>query len=890
MRALKSIVRGFFAIQAAVFLLLVVGAIMGGLRSHLGVFLAHSAWSEAYHQGAQIFACAIVAGILAVGLLFAMAWWTTRKPKPENRVWAIAASVANMGQGILFLLASHLTKGRLSFSPGDGLWFIGIGATGIFLFARSTEAAVPTVVVERKSVAGDRTRDLTRHTVTVLSCIAQIAAVILWSRWAFTRELARAYGLTWIALVAVASVLTTLIHECGHALIAWCFEMNLLSFKAGPFQWVKREGKWTFKLHLGGLLTPGGAVSAVSKDPSQPRWEEILMIAAGPLMNLLFGIPALYAVLRDDWPHYQQTWELVAFTASFCVIAAILNLVPFLSDEGAYSDGARILQIVTKSPLEEYHRAMASIASTATTERRYRDLDVTAIQRAASLFPDEFRGLHLNLCACHCFEDRSCFPEAAAALASAEAIYDQFAIDLPASLHTVFVIGHAYLNRDAAAARVWWDRMEAKGNERQNMDYWLARTALLWIEGDTKGAEDAWFKADMLAQALPKFGAYEFDRFRCFLLRQALNEQTAVAETIEAPSAAAPVLPLVAKEDASAWSPILPAWITMPQTAAIEAAPAAAIATDPITRIVPPPNKALTPANGTNSYGDTASMFARLSSLTAGSAEVSPATADLSPEPLAKCTPAVEGVKVEAELPVATNKLKPMARIVSAGSGKGAIDGANAADNDPFARILPPATRSLSDVLASATEKAPAASARWSARPSAPPLVGAPSITPLPVNAWTPLPLLDSTPDPVTSFLPSPVQVASQGTSVPAAFARKPRMIAPMPEVPFGAPAAEAMIEPNLSAEPSAEPAEVLTSTVEYPAVLPEWISHHAAMTPPQTVGPTAVSSVAIASAEVAPDPPEAAPQATPVSDAVEAPRFDPLAFIRAAAIKNLSA
>jgi Zn-dependent protease len=114
--------------------------------------------------------------------------------------------------------------------------------------------------------------------------------------------------------------------------------MNLLSFKAGTHSsGAKREGKWRFKLHLAGLLTPGGAVGAVSKDLDQPRWEEILMIAAGPLANLLIGVPAIYAVLHDDWPHYQQSWELIAFTASFCVIAAVLNLVPLYVRRGGHT-------------------------------------------------------------------------------------------------------------------------------------------------------------------------------------------------------------------------------------------------------------------------------------------------------------------------------------------------------------------------------------------------------------------------------------------------------------------------------------------------------------------------------------------------------------------------
>ena len=62
--------------------------------------------------------------------------------------------------------------------------------------------------------------------------------------------------------------------------------------------------------------------------------------------------------------------------------------------------------------------------------------------------------------------------------------------------------------------------MEGKKFERNNIDYWLAQSALYWIEGRLKEAEEAWQKADAAAQKLPQFGSYEFDRMRCALLRK----------------------------------------------------------------------------------------------------------------------------------------------------------------------------------------------------------------------------------------------------------------------------------------------------------------------------------------------------------------------------------
>ena len=74
-------------------------------------------------------------------------------------------------------------------------------------------------------------------------------------------------------------------------------------------------------------------------------------------------------------------------------------------------------------------------------------------------------------------------------------------------------------------------RMESKKPKRFNVDYWRADAALHWIEGDLKTANEALAKSEALAQKLPQAGAYEFDRYCCFLLRKALDETIAQQAT-----------------------------------------------------------------------------------------------------------------------------------------------------------------------------------------------------------------------------------------------------------------------------------------------------------------------------------------------------------------------
>jgi len=200
--------------------------------------------------------------------------------------------------------------------------------------------------------------------------------------------------------------------------------------------------------------------------------------------------------------------------------------------------------MLTDSPVVELHILSNTLSSTLVTARRPRDMDVAALLRTAERYAHEQRGVHLNLWAAESLEDAGRVPEACAAMAAAEAIYDSCGVELSAPLHTVFVLNHACNHHDAAAARLWWERMKTKKIEHQNSGYWLARTALLWVEGRLAEAEEAWQKANAKVKKLPEFGGYALDRARCAQLRQALDQASGVVERtreprLEVPSAAA---------------------------------------------------------------------------------------------------------------------------------------------------------------------------------------------------------------------------------------------------------------------------------------------------------------------------------------------------------------
>jgi hypothetical protein len=167
------------------------------------------------------------------------------------------------------------------------------------------------------------------------------------------------------------------------------------------------------------------------------------------------------------------------------------------------------------------------VSASLVTPTRPRDYEIQAIERASQGIDRGHEGLLLRIFESDYHLDRGEQTEAVQAFQQACAIYVQSATDISVELYSVFVFDWAFLLRDAASARQWWQRMEAKKPTRFNVDYWRAKSALAWIERDLKNANEAWEKSNLEAQKLPHAGAYEFDRYLCALLRKAIDESAA---------------------------------------------------------------------------------------------------------------------------------------------------------------------------------------------------------------------------------------------------------------------------------------------------------------------------------------------------------------------------
>lgn len=451
-----------------------------------------------------------------LGLTSAIAWWKLKTGRPGAKRWAISASLLFLAASAILIAAeaflnrySHGGHSPFGFVVVSVQMLLGFGGLIAFGEAESVRSVAPSP--SSPGVPGDCTSRAFDALVLVLEIGGMLALVDVCERWGWQQGLPVAHGSEWWIQWTAVIVSVVLIHESAHALFGLALGMKLRAFVVGPFQFQVVEGRWTFEFRITQLLAFSGAAGLVPVDPDQSRWNEVTMIAAGPVANLLTGAAAAAFAYTAPVSPWRPFWRLFALFAVVSLVGGVINLLPFRFGD-AYSDGANILHLFGSSPAADFRRAHRAVVSTLVSPRRPRDYNIEAIHRASAHLNSGKPALLLRLWAMAYYIDTGAINDAVSALAQAEQIYGESASDIPARLHTVFVINSILLRRDSAAARQWWQRMQDKEPERLNGDYWLAKCAFHWAEGDITAAQESFRNGKAHVDKLPATGAYNFDR------------------------------------------------------------------------------------------------------------------------------------------------------------------------------------------------------------------------------------------------------------------------------------------------------------------------------------------------------------------------------------------
>jgi tetratricopeptide (TPR) repeat protein len=298
--------------------------------------------------------------IPAIIVVYGMASLTYFLRRPSARIWGVLAGWINLllAGGVFALLRNvHAPVARIV--EDQGLLVV-MGIVSIFVFSAWRPAVQGRTPQLKPRVKGDGTHALLDAVPLLLSLVGYIGGMNLWYRWAEAQGL-KLYGgwgnegWFWPGLL-LASLITTFVHECGHALAARLTGMQIRGFAAGPLQWRARSGRWEFAFRWSGLLSSEGATKFDLNDPALVKRNAIAMVAAGPIANLYLGAAATWFALNAVGAPWQPAWLLLAFLSTFSLIAFVVNLIPARTAQ-TYTDGAKIWQLLSGRRWEEFHGA-----------------------------------------------------------------------------------------------------------------------------------------------------------------------------------------------------------------------------------------------------------------------------------------------------------------------------------------------------------------------------------------------------------------------------------------------------------------------------------------------------------------------------------------------------
>lgn len=522
--------RGFLRICFGYFTLIFLAVSIFTVRSMFWMHSSPYAWPlHPHRQLASIALLALSYFVRIIPILMAViygtAWWTLKHGMRSARNWAIAASILML----LFaaFVAARVTlrsAGRTHVHLGYFLFpalLLAVGVLGLIVFSRT-----PSEVIQSNSrkrhLQGDGTSAFLDLLVSGFALTGVWGGTILYTRWGHAQQLPFIRGSVSWPIILIIMFITVFLHEAAHASVGLALGMKLRTFVIGPVQWRIRDGRWTYRFVPGGFLSFAGSISIIPANLNQSRWAEIAMIAAGPLINLIVGVLMIFLTSSAKGQRWERSWEPLAFFALVNIVTFAVNLLPF-RPEALYSDGARILQLLSNGAWAELHRVFSMVLSSTITPLRPRDYDVSAIQRATAYFTHGREALALRLFATSHYLDQNQMSEARGSFAEAASILQDSHINISSDLLMTCVFNAVYLDHDAASARRYWNLSEGKSPTYFGVDYWLSRSALEFIENRPLEARHAWNVGAALARNLPTAGAYQFDRDRYRLMHDLLD-------------------------------------------------------------------------------------------------------------------------------------------------------------------------------------------------------------------------------------------------------------------------------------------------------------------------------------------------------------------------------
>lgn len=222
------------------------------------------------------------------------------------------------------------------------------------------------------------------------------------------------FVLGWVIILPVLYLLLIFLHEAGHAVGAVLARFRILTFVVNRLCITRQANGWQvrFRKPQKGL---GGMVNVLAPDTHNLRSRYALLIAGGPVANLLIGGLTLYlaynlviysAVTAPLLSSYLLHYGLLTF-GWLSVVVGALNLLPLNSKAGHIMDGKRLKQLIQGGPAMHQTLGMLHLQSLTYAGVRPRDWDLALVEQFVSHRSNTVLDCYSHLSAYSYFHDRN---------------------------------------------------------------------------------------------------------------------------------------------------------------------------------------------------------------------------------------------------------------------------------------------------------------------------------------------------------------------------------------------------------------------------------------------------------------------------------------------------
>jgi tetratricopeptide (TPR) repeat protein len=202
-------------------------------------------------------------------------------------------------------------------------------------------------------------------------------------------------GISFLLYLMAVQLIQVIVHEAGHAVMAWAFGYKFAAICVGPVIFLNDGNGRGIQFQWARMIFPGGHVGAIPNSDRNLRWKHIVVVAAGPTASLLVGLAALAAFVAAPQMPWRDYWWIFSLTAALGLYDGIINLVPL-----GYSDGSMLFHLLLGTPEGGQlldRQLLSRVHAEAQEHHGHADFarEVACWQRAINGFPSTFSAFGL---------------------------------------------------------------------------------------------------------------------------------------------------------------------------------------------------------------------------------------------------------------------------------------------------------------------------------------------------------------------------------------------------------------------------------------------------------------------------------------------------------------